>query len=39
MFIFSILVIGILNSLVSYIPKEWIKRHIYEVLDKDDPNF
>lgn len=39
MFIFLILVIGILTSLVSYIPKEWIKRHIYKVLDKDDPNF
>lgn len=39
MFIFSILVISCIIGLINYIPKSWLEKHIYTILDEDDPNF
>lgn len=33
------IMIGIILSLVSYIPKEWIEKHIYKQIDPNDDNF
>ena len=37
--IFSTLLVGIIFTLVSYIPKPWIEKHIVKVLDPDDTRF
>lgn len=37
--IISIILIGITFSLVSYIPKEWVDKHIYKEIDPNDDNF
>jgi hypothetical protein len=37
--IFSTLLVGIISTLVSYIPKPWIEKHIVKVLDPDDTRF
>jgi hypothetical protein len=36
---FSLIVVGLIYSLLSYIPKSWIEDHIVKKIDPDDPNF
>ena len=36
---FILIAIGVVYSLLSYIPKSWIEKHIVKELDPDDPNF
>lgn len=37
--IILIILIGITFSLISYIPKEWVDKHIYKEIDPNDDNF
>jgi hypothetical protein len=39
MIITSIILIGVILSLVSYIPKDWVDKHIYKEIDPNDDNF
>ena len=39
MIIIASIMIGIILSLVSYIPKEWIEKHIYRQIDPNEDNF
>lgn len=39
MMIIASITIGIVFSLFSYIPKEWIEKHIYKDIDPNDDNF
>ena len=36
---FILIAVGVIYSLIPYIPKSWIENHIYKVLDPNDPNF
>jgi hypothetical protein len=36
---FILITIGVVYSLLSYIPKSWIEKNIYKELDPNDPNF
>jgi hypothetical protein len=35
----SILLIGVVSALMSYIPKSWIEKHIVKEIDPDETNF
>jgi hypothetical protein len=35
----SILIVGIVLSLIKYINKGWIERHVYKEIDPNDNNF
>jgi hypothetical protein len=36
---FTLIIVGVIYSLLSYIPKSWIEEHIVKELDPNDPNF
>jgi hypothetical protein len=35
----TILIVGIISALASYIPKSWIEKHIAKELDPNELNF